>query len=86
MKGREKRDTNGEFYRVMDEYYGTGDRPEKHQSPTKRLVTLKNSTQDHKKAMKDNIERGDYSLTYCSSPGKSYIIEPHGGALNYDIA
>lgn len=36
--------------------------------------------------MKSNIERGEYSLTYCSSPGKSYIVEPHGGALNYDIA
>jgi hypothetical protein len=86
LKGREKRDTNGEFYKVMNEYYGNTDRPEKHQSPTKRLVTLKNSTQEHKKAMKDNIERGEYSLTYCSAPGKSYIIEPHGGALNYDIA
>lgn len=37
--------------------------------------------------MTANIQRDqDYSLTYCSSPGKSYIIEPHGGALNYDIA
>jgi len=25
-------------------------------------------------------------LTYCSSPGRSYIIEPHGGELNYKLA
>lgn len=25
-------------------------------------------------------------MTYCSSPGKSYVIEPHGGELNYKIA
>ena len=69
----------------MSEYYDT-ENPEKHTSPTKRLITLKNSTQDHKKAMKSNINKADYSITYCSSPGKSYVIEPHGGALNYDIA
>jgi hypothetical protein len=56
----------------MEEYYGTGELPDKHESPTKRLITLKNSTQDHKKVMKSNIDRGEYSLTYCSSPGKSY--------------
>jgi len=36
--------------------------------------------------MKDNIQRGDYSMTYCTEPGKSYIIEPKGGQINYDIA
>ena len=28
----------------------------------------------------------DYALTYCSSPGRSYIIEPHRGELNYKLA
>eukprot|EP00350_Pseudokeronopsis_sp_OXSARD2_P000354 CAMPEP_0170562008 /NCGR_PEP_ID=MMETSP0211-20121228/58220_1 /TAXON_ID=311385 /ORGANISM="Pseudokeronopsis sp., Strain OXSARD2" /LENGTH=74 /DNA_ID=CAMNT_0010878309 /DNA_START=149 /DNA_END=373 /DNA_ORIENTATION=- len=36
--------------------------------------------------MKDNIDRGDYSLTYCPSPGKSYVIEPHHGEINYKLA
>jgi hypothetical protein len=27
-----------------------------------------------------------YSLYYTSSPGKSYVVEPEGGALNYDQA
>lgn len=36
--------------------------------------------------MKDNINRGDYSLTYNCGPGKSYVIEPVGGALNYNMA
>lgn len=70
----------------MTEFYGKGEGDEKHASPTKRLISLKNSTSDNKKIMAGNIQRGEYSLTYCSSPGKSYIIEPHGGELNYNLA
>lgn len=47
---------------------------------------MKNSTTEHKKVMQSNFQRQEYSLTYCSSPGKSYIIEPHGGELNYNLA
>jgi hypothetical protein len=36
--------------------------------------------------MKDNINKGDYSLTYNCGPEKSYVIEPVGGALNYKVA
>lgn len=25
-------------------------------------------------------------MTYCSSPGRSYVIEPHGGELKYHLA
>jgi hypothetical protein len=85
MHNRNNRDT-GEFYKIMDEFYGKGPDDEKHASPTKRLINLKNSTTDHKKVMANNIQRGDYSQTYCVSPGKSYIIEPHGGELNYNLA
>jgi hypothetical protein len=35
--------------------------------------------------MKGNIEKGEYSLVYTTT-GKSYIVEPHGGKLNYDLA
>jgi hypothetical protein len=59
---------------------------EKHASPTKRLISHKNTTFKHKKVMKDNIQRGEYSLTYCPAPGKSYVIEPHGGEINYKLA
>ena len=27
-----------------------------------------------------------YGLHYTATPGKSYLIEPKGGALNYDLA
>lgn len=27
-----------------------------------------------------------YRLHYTSSPDKSYVIEPRGGELNYDLA
>jgi hypothetical protein len=49
-------------------------------------MKMKDSTWEHKKVMAENINRGEYSLTYCSSPGKSYIIEPHNGELDYDLA
>lgn len=36
--------------------------------------------------MKSNINKGEYSLVYTPGPNKSYVIEPHGGELNYKIA
>jgi hypothetical protein len=56
MNKRGERDT-GTFYEIMQEYYGKGPDDEKHSSPTKRLISLKNTTFEHKKVMKDNIER-----------------------------
>lgn len=85
MNNRNQRDPE-EFYKIMNEFYGKGPDDLKHDSPTKRLISHKNSTTDHKKVMASNIQRGEYSQTYCVSPGKSYIIEPHGGELNYNLA
>ena len=71
----------------METYYWRGPGDEKHDSPTKRLISHKNSTTEHKKALSKAVRpTNDYSLTYCSSPGRSYIIEPHGGELNYKLA
>lgn len=36
--------------------------------------------------MATNIDRAEYSLTYTTGPAKSYVIEPHGGELNYKLA
>lgn len=83
LNNRQNRDTEG-FYKVMDDYYHNN-LEEKHSSPTKRLISHKNSTADHKKAMHGNINRGEYSLTYCTAPGKSYVIEPQGGQIDYDL-
>ena len=59
---------------IVDGFYLPG--PEKkHKSPTKRLISLKNSTWDHKKRISSNVAKGQYSQTYCISPGKSYVIE-----------
>ena len=57
-----------------------------HQSPTKRLVEHKNTTFTHKQTIKDTIPKGDYSLVYNTGPKNSYIIEPHGGQLDYNLA
>ena len=35
--------------------------------------------------MKDSIQKGDYAFVYVPGPEKSYVIEPHGGGLNYNI-
>ncbi len=58
---------------MYDYFYGEG-ATNKHNSPVKRLVDQKNSTTDHKKKMKKNINRQDYSLTYCPNPTKSYVV------------
>lgn len=36
--------------------------------------------------MKGNIEKADYAFVYTPGPEKSYVIEPHGGSLNYNLA
>lgn len=36
--------------------------------------------------MKGGVEKGTYALTYCSNPAKSYIVEPKGGEINYNLA
>lgn len=75
---------------LLDKYYLPG--PErKHKSPTKRLISHKNSTTDHKQKIYNGIvngtvQRGEYSQTYCISPGKTYVIEAQGGELPYNIA
>lgn len=70
---------------ILDGYYMPG--PErKHKSPTKRLIKHKDSTWTHKKRIQQGIRKGDYSQTYCISPGKTYVIEPQGGELPYELA
>jgi hypothetical protein len=62
---------------------------EKH-GPTHRLIQMKNTAFNHKKVMHDqgftrDSESQNYQLTYISSPGKSYVIEPHKGQLKYGL-
>lgn len=70
---------------ILDGYYMPG--PErKHKSPTKRLIKHKDSTWTHKKRIQNGIRKGEYSQTYCISPGKTYVIEAQGGELPYELA
>lgn len=72
------------FYQKVSDFYQEG--PDGHESPTRRLIDHKNTAVDHKQTLRDSIEiKSDYALTYTTSPGKSYVIEPHGGSLNYDL-
>jgi hypothetical protein len=54
-------------------------------SPVGRLIQHKNTAFSHKITMKNNIKKGDYAMTYTTCPDKSYVIEPIGGALNYNL-
>jgi hypothetical protein len=50
-------------------------------------MDMKESCFKHKGHLQDTLRRTkDYSLTYCTSPEKAYVIEPHEGELDYDLA
>lgn len=55
----------------------------RHISPTKRLIQQKNSTTSHKQLLG---QRAAYDLHYTTAPGKSYVVEPSGGSLPYELA
>jgi hypothetical protein len=76
-----------DFQKVMTEFRDS-DYLRKHASPTRRLIQQKNSTWEHKELLKRNSvsNRDVYDLVYTTEPGKSFVIEPEGGQLNYDLA
>jgi len=45
-----------EFYKVMGEFYGGN--MKRHESPTRRLRQLKDSTVEHKTVIKNNYQPG----------------------------
>lgn len=48
---------------------------------------MKDATWKHKGHFQKKLRpTQDYSLTYCTSPDKAYVIEPHDGEINYDEA
>ena len=51
-----------------------------------RLIKQKNSTWEHKKLLGRNRFDPKYDLCYTTEPGKSYVIEPEGGELDYSQA
>ena len=85
-QNRKTKDQGPDFYEAIHNYYYKEEGQEQHTSPTKRLIQHKNTTFEHKKVVKDNITRGDYSLVYVTGPNKSYVVEPHGGQLDYRLA
>jgi len=84
---KNQREHGEDFYQTYQEMYGKGAGDEKHESPTKRLVNLKDTTVEHKAVMdKKGARYGEsYKLTYCANPTKSYVVEP-GKEINYKLA
>ena len=48
---------------------------------------MKKQTAEHKaEFFKNNVKYNEgYQLAYTSTPGKSYIVKPHEGELDYDL-
>lgn len=70
----------------MDEFYGRGEKDKKHSSPTRRYIKQKDNAVEHKKLIKDNMDQSSYSLTYHTGGGKSYVIAPVEGKIDYKLA
>jgi hypothetical protein len=47
---------------------------------------MKNTAFEHKKVLDGNIQKGGYSITYITEPGKSSVIAPHDGEIDYTLA
>jgi hypothetical protein len=75
------------FYAVMDEIK-RGDKNKRHASPTRRLINQKNSAWEHKKLLLENTapSQTGYELHYTTEPGRSYLVQPEGGQLDYSRA
>jgi hypothetical protein len=75
-----------DFYSLMSDFYEV-ETTKRHVSPTKRLMAHKKATWEHKEKIYTDIRNKQaYKLHYTSSPTKSYVIEPKGGEINYDLA
>jgi hypothetical protein len=73
------------FYKILFEYdfQGAGN---KHASPTKRLIDQKNVITEHKQKLTRYESPEKYQLRYNTGLEKSYIIEPHEGEMDYQLA
>jgi len=70
----------------MDDFYH-GDNTKRHVSPTKRLINQKNSAWEGKGKISSDMRRtSEYALHYTTEPGKSYVIEPKDGVIDYNLA
>lgn len=77
-------DKDESFYSTMSEFY-SGHR--KHDSPTRRLMEQMDSACENKSVINRKLRTNDrYTLTYCTSPDKSYVVEPSKGEIDYDNA
>jgi hypothetical protein len=57
---------------------------EKGESPTKRLIEMKESHWNHTSGFKERQQEEKYALNYVISPKKSYVVEPCAGKIDYD--
>lgn len=74
-----------QFYEIMGDFYGGYIK--RHVSPTRRLIQQKDAAFAHKEFLSKNIVRTQtYGLTYVADPTSTYVIEPAGGEIDYDLA
>jgi hypothetical protein len=72
-----------EFYKLMGDFYTGAPR---HTSPTRRLINQKHAAFSHKEKLCQSMYPKDYSLTYIVDPKRSFVVEPSGGEIDYNLA
>ena len=85
--GRNKREKDEVFSNFQDKFYDRrqakfNDPAET--SPTKRLVQIKNATfKHHAISHQKGIRDDSYQIQYTTGPGKSIVVKPEEGEINY---
>ena len=50
------------------------------------MIAQKNTNVDNRQVLDKKVTKTEYGITYTTAPGKTCLIEPHGGAIDYDLA
>jgi len=85
--GRSKKAAHELFQAFQDKYYDKNDSnlfDAEQISPTRRLISMKNSTTKHRNIEYRKGITGKYAIQYTTCPEKSYVILPEEGQTNYD--
>ena len=80
MKSSNKKESAAKYWKKEHR----GKWAEKGESPTKRLIEMKDSHWNHASGFKEKKKDEKYHLNYVISPKKSYVVEPSQGKIDYD--
>ena len=86
--GRSKKAAHELFQAFQDKYSDSVEASQYYdqsvESPTRRLIHMKNATTKHHVIEYRKGITGRYAIQYTTCPEKSYVILPHDGQTDYD--